>query len=174
MEISQDWHACCEDVAQLTGAGSIQKGTPMQLRTLLLPALLLAGFFALDVDTAEARGGRAVVHGRHAGPHGRRLHRHRGAVVVGADVAIPVRSRGGYYREVVEYVGGYNETRTREVEVPGRQIGWDMDGNPIHAGSRIEIQTYEVWIPRRRVVRRVWVPARPVATVRIGGTWRVR
>ena len=139
----------------------------MRFRTIVLPAALLAALFAVDFQEAEA-------HGRRLGPHGRRLHHHRGGVVVGANVAIPVRKRGGYYREVVEYVGGFYETRTREVEVPGRQIGWDMKGKPIFAGSRIEVETYEVWVPRRRIVRRVWVPARPVATVRIGGAWRVR
>ena len=70
----------------------------MRFRTLVLPAALIAALFAVDFQEAEA-------HGRRAGPHGRRLHHHRGGVVVGANVAIPVRQRGGYYREVVEVVG---------------------------------------------------------------------
>ena len=147
----------------------------MRFRTLLLPAALIAALLAIDTPSAEAHGGRAGPHGNRAGPHGRRLHHHRGAVVVGANVAIPIRQRRGHYREVVEYVGGFHETRTREVEVPGRQIGWDMKGKPIFAGNRIEIETYEVWVPRERVVRRVWIPRRrPVGVVTVGARWRVR
>lgn len=142
----------------------------MTTRILFLPVALIAALLFLSVEDAQAHG-RA--HGRRLGPHGRRIHRSSG-VFVGGSVAVPIRSRRGYYREVVEFVGGHNETRTREVEVPGRQIGWNMKHEPIYAGSRIEIETYEVWVPRRRVVRRVWVPGRPVGVIRIGGTYRVR
>jgi hypothetical protein len=145
----------------------------MMLRTLLLPAALLATLFVFSTDEAHARGGAYRTHGAVHGTHGRRLHSH-GGVVVGTNVAIPVRHRGGYYREVVEVVGGYYETRTREVEVPGRRIGHDRYGRPIFAGTRIEIETYEVWVPRREIVRQIWVPARRVGTVTIGATYRFR
>jgi len=140
----------------------------MNPRILLLPLAVLA---ALALAAPED----AFAHGRRLGyGHGRRLGPHRGGVVVGGNFRIPIRQRGGHYREVVQYTGGFHETRTREVEVPGRQIGWDFRGEPIYAGSRIEVQTYQVWIPRRRIVRRVWVPARSVGAVTIGGRIRVR
>lgn len=154
----------------------------MRLRILLLPATLLAALAFVAPPEAQAsphgrRHGRALHqgHGRHLHHgHGRRLHARRGGAFVGGAVTIPIRQRGGYYREVVEVVGGYYETRAREVEVPGRQIGFDRHGHPIYAGSRVVLEHYEVWVPRRRIVRQVWVPARPVGVVTIGARVRIR
>jgi len=134
--------------------------------SMALPVALAAALLFVSVDDAQA-------HGRRPGPHGRRI-RGGGGVFVSGGVAIPIRTRRGYHREVVEHVGGYYETRTRKVEVPGRQIGWNMRHEPIYAGTRVEIETYEVWVPRRRIVRRVWVPARPVGVIRVGGRYRLR
>jgi len=135
----------------------------MNLRILLIPAALIAALAFADTPAAEAS--PHGISGRTGIAFGPR-------VVVGGSVGFPVGHRGhghrvrghrharGHYREFVSYVGGYHETRTREVEVPGRQIGYDFKGRPLYAGSRIEIETYRVWIPRRRVVKRVWVPHR--------------
>ena len=138
----------------------------MIARIVLIPVVLLAAL-AFTAPEASAHGGRLSRN------HGRRLHSH-GGVFVGGRVAIPVGQRGGYWREVVDYTGGHYKTRTREVEVPGRQIGYDFEGRPLYAGSRVETRTYQVWIPRRRIVRRVWVPRRAVGVVTIGGRVRVR
>ena len=142
----------------------------MSPRLLLIPAALLAALALAPVERAEAspHGARAVAStGLHFGHHRRRVH-------VGARVGFPIGRRGGYYREVVEYVGGYHETRHRDVEVHGKQIGWDFEGKPLYAGSRIEHQDYQVWVPRRRIVRRVWVPRRARGYVTVGGRVRVR
>lgn len=138
----------------------------MSLRHLLIPAAVLA---ALAVGFAEPA---------HAAPFGTAPAAKAGLVFgpriyVGGRLGVPVGHRGGYYRDVVRYTGGYYVTRTREVEVPGEQIGWDFHGKPIYAGSRIEVQTYRVWVPRRRIVERVWVPRRPRGFVTVGGRFRI-
>lgn len=136
----------------------------MSLRYLILPAALLTALAVGFADTAEASpfGATAKVRA-HFGPH----------IYVGGRVSVPLHGRGGYYRDVVRYTGGHYVTRTRHVEVPGEQIGWDFAGKPIYAGSRTEIQTYRVWVPRRRIVERVWVPRRSRGVVTIGGRWRI-
>lgn len=150
----------------------------------LIPALLVAGAVAF-VATAEDAGASTLspATGKTAVAFGPRVH-------VGVGVTVPVGKRyvhrRGYrrvaYREVVEVVGGYYETRTKEVRVPGRQIGWDMRGRPIYGPERVEIQEYRVWVPRREVIRRVPVrrvvrhvhPVRPRGYVTVGGSVRVR
>lgn len=81
---------------------------------------------------------------------------------VGVGVTIPIGHRPYHHpvrrvhtREVVEYVGGYYETRTREVHVHGAHLGYDRHGHVIHGPDRVEIREYQVWVPRRRIVRRV-------------------
>ncbi len=64
------------------------------------------------------------------------------------------------------------------------QIGYDFDGRALFAASTVELQTYKVWIPRKRIVRRVWVPTRVVyhrrshyrsrGHISIGGRIRIR
>jgi hypothetical protein len=152
----------------------------MSSRYLLIPLALLAALAVAPTEQAQAspRGSRVVVRpGAHAAVHTHRGYRHarrRGGVVVGARVGIPFGRRGGYYREVVEVVGGYHETRTREVEVHGEQIGWDLEGKPLFGSARVEQQAYRVWVPERRIVRRVWVPRRRRGYVTVGGGVRVR
>lgn len=143
---------------------------------LLLPLLLIAGAatFVFAAEDAHAHPVTSTAH-----PSGVLLHPR---VRVGVGVTVPVgprhHVRRRHYREVVEYVGGYYETRTKEVRVPGEQIGWDMRGKPMFGPDRVEIREYKVWVPRRRVVRTVRVHrrhyARPRGYVTVGGSVRVR
>lgn len=139
----------------------------MNARILLLPVVALAALALASAPEAQAA---PLAHGISA-----RTGVAFGPVVhVGGRVGFPIGQRShGHYEETVSYTGGYYETRTREVEVPGRQIGWDFQGQPIYAGSRVELQTYQVWVPQRRIVQRVWVPHRPRGFVTIGGRIRL-
>lgn len=151
---------------------------------ILLPVLLLAGAFAFVATAEDARASTfSPATGKTAVALGPRVH-------VGVGVTVPVGTRHvhrrGYrrvaYREVVEVVGGYYETRTKEVRVPGEQIGWDMRGRPIFGPERVEVREYRVWVPRREVIRRVPVRrhvhhvrhVRPRGYVTVGGSVRVR
>ena len=125
----------------------------MSLRFLLIPAALVVALALAGADTALAAPLGAGSHAQAAVTFGPRIH-------VGARIGIPVGFQGGHYREVVRYQPGYYETRTREVQVPGELIGYGRRGRPIYSEPRIEIETYRVWIPGRRVVERVWVPNR--------------
>ena len=144
-------------------------------RLLWIPVALLAAVAFVATEDAQASPLKAVQRVAHEGTQlGPRIY-------VGGRIGVPItshRHRGGYWREVVEYTGGYYVTRTREVEVPGAQIGWDFAGKPIYGPSRIEIQTYKEWIPRQRIVKRVWVPRRTYVRhhghIAIGGRWRIR
>ena len=148
----------------------------MTARLLWIPVALLAALAFVATDSAQASPFKALKRAAHEGTHlgGPRIY-------VGGRIGIPITSRrhsGGYYREVVEYEGGYYVNRSREVEVPGAQIGWDFAGKPIYGPARVEVQTYREWIPRRRIVKRVWVPRRTRVRTRghisIGGRWRIR
>lgn len=160
---------------------------------LLVPVLLLAGAVAL-VATAEDASASPLTAGHTDLVFGPRVH-------VGVGVTVPVGHgrvyghghghrhvhvhRRGYrrvaYREVVEIIPGYYETRTKKVRVHGEQIGWDLRGDPLYGPERIEIREYQVWVPAQRVVRRVpvrrysrVVHARPRGFVTVGGSVRVR
>jgi hypothetical protein len=127
----------------------------MNSRFLILPAAVLAAAAFVAVPDAEAGPAGAKIGVAFHGPH----------IQVRGRVGVPIGRggrvhHGGHYRDMVTWVGGHYETRTRHVRVPGRQIGWDAHGRPVYSGSRLEVQTYQVWVPRRRVVQRVWVPAR--------------
>ena len=148
---------------------------------LLLPVLLIAGAAAFVFSAEDAHAHPVTATSSHGGVF---LHPR---VHVGVGVTVPVRPRRVYrrhhYREVVEYVGGYYETRTKEVRVPGEQIGWDMHGKPMFGPDRVEVREYKVWVPRRRIVRQVRVEtrrvhrrhyARPRGYVTVGGGVRVR
>ena len=155
---------------------------------LFVPAFLIAGAFALIASAEDAAAAPlAPSVGKTAVAFGPRVH-------VGVGVTVPVGHRHvvrrrPVYREVVEYVGGYYETRTEEVVVPGRRIGYDRFGHPIYSGDRIELREVKVWIPRRRIVRQVrvrrghayrhgyrhaHVHAQPRGYVTVGGSVRVR
>jgi hypothetical protein len=147
----------------------------MNARLLWIPVALLAATAFVATEDAQASPLKAVQRVAHEGTHfGPRIY-------VGGRIGVPIRSRshrGGYYREVVEYTGGYYVTREHEVEVPGAQIGWDFAGKPIYGPARVEVQTVREWVPRRRIVKRVWVPNRTrVRThghISVGGVWRLR
>jgi hypothetical protein len=139
----------------------------MSLRTLLIPAAIMAALAVGFAETAEAAPFGSGVSAKAGMVFGPRIY-------VGGHLGVPVGHRGGYYRNVVTYTGGYYVTRTRQVQVPGEQIGWDFRGEPIYAGSRTELQTYRVWVPKRRIVQRVWVPVRHRGYVTIGGRFRIR
>ena len=156
----------------------------------LLPVLLLAGALGI-VATAEDASASTLTPavGKTAVAFGPRVH-------VGVGVTVPVGHGRAYghghrgvhvhprvrYREVVEVIPGYYETRTKRVRVHGEQIGWDLHGNPLYGPERIEVREYQVWIPAQRVVRRVPIRrghvhvrrAQPRAFVTVGGTVRVR
>ena len=147
----------------------------MQARLLWIPVALLAAVAFVATEDAQAAPLQALQRAAHESTHfGPRI-------FVGGQVGIPITSQrqsGGYYREVVEYTGGYYVTRERQVQVPGAQIGWDFAGRPIYGPARIEIQTYEEWVPRERIVKRVWIPYRETVrthgVITIGGRWRLR
>lgn len=152
----------------------------MNLRILLIPAALIAALAFADTPDAEAHSFGKGISSQTGIAFGPRIY-------VGGRVGFPIghrrghtHVRGGYYREVVRYEGGYYETRTRRVQVPGRQIGFGFDGEPLYAGTRTELETYQVWVPRRRIVQRVWVPRRvihhrgPRGYVSVGGRVRLR
>lgn len=154
-----------------------RKAKTMNPRFLLIPLALLAALAVAPTEQAQASpyGSRAVAYSGHRHHGARRGRVYSGARVgVGVRVGVPIGRRGGYYREVVEVRGGYHETRTRQVEVRGEQIGWDLVGKPLFAEARFEEQAYRVWIPERRIVRRVWVPRRRRGYVTVGGGVRVR
>ena len=144
-------------------------------RLLWIPVAVLAAVAFVDTEEAQASPFNAIQRAHHEGTHlGPRIY-------VGGRIGVPItshRHRRGYYREIVEYTGGYYVTRTREVEVPGEQIGWDFAGKPIYGASRIEVRTYKEWVPRRRIVKRVWVPHRTRVRhhghISVGGVWRIR
>ncbi len=159
----------------------------MNARLLWIPVALLAAGAFVATDDAEASPlkaiQRAAQDGTTFGPR----------ISIGARIGVPISHRrhrhhahrsGGYYREEVSFAGGYHVNRTREVEVPGRQIGYDFEGQAIYAASTVQLQTYRVWIPRKRIVRRVWVPTRVVhhrrshrrshGHISIGGRFRIR
>jgi hypothetical protein len=143
----------------------------MNPRIYLIPiALLAAVAFAATPEAEAAPFG--------AGPSAKTSVAFGPRIFVGGGVRFPLGARhsGGYYREVVSYTGGYYETRTRRVHVPGRQIGYDFRGEPIFSAGRTELETYQVWVPRRRIVQRVWVPHRhrAVGHVTVGGRFRIR
>ncbi len=148
----------------------------MNMRYLLIPAALIAALAFADTPDAEAHpfghgartgvafGPRTYIGGRVTFPIG-----HRRTVV----------RRGGHWERVVSYEPGYYETRTREVEVPGELIGYTRRGRPIHSEPRIVLERYKVWIPGRRIVKRVWVPhrhrvvRRPRGFISVGGRVRI-
>lgn len=151
---------------------------------IFVPLLLLAGAVALIATAEDARAAPlAPAVGKTAVAFGPRVH-------VGVGVTVPIGRRAHrhhhrhehvHYREVVEYVGGFYETRTREVRVPGEHIGWDLHGHPMYGPERVEVREYRVWVPRRRIVRRVPVRhrrayrvVRPRGYVSVGGSVRVR
>ena len=150
---------------------------------ILLPVLLLAGAVAFAATAEDANASTlAPAAGKTAIAFGPRVH-------VGVGVTVPVghrhvryhHHRPVRYRQVVEVVGGYYETRTKEVRVPGDQIGWDMRGRPIFGPERVEVREYRVWVPRREIVRRVPIRrvrhahyVRPRGYVTVGGSVRVR
>ncbi len=147
----------------------------MHARLLWIPVALLAAVAFVATEDAQASPFKALKRAAHEGTHfGPRIY-------VGGRYTIPITSRRstrGHYREVVEYTGGYHVTRTRQVEVRGEQIGWDFAHRPIYGPNRIEVQTYREWIPRRRIVKRVWVPhrhrVRHHGHISIGGRVRLR
>jgi hypothetical protein len=138
----------------------------MTLRALFASALLAAGCLALVPQDAHASPFTAPTARTsiHAGPH----------IFVRGGLRLPIGRTGGYWREVVETTGGYYQTRTEQVQVPGQQIGWDLHGNPLYGPPHLEVRTYQVWVPRRQFVRRVWVPARAIGHITIGGRVRLR
>ncbi len=146
----------------------------MITRLLLSAALVAGAAFAVGTDEAQASPStRAMTQtGLQFGP---RIH-------IGVGVTVPFghrHVRRSHVHEVVEYVGGYYETRTRSVRVPGAQIGWDLHGHALYGPDRIERREYQVWVPRRRVVRHVrhrtrGYYRRPVGRISVGGRVRVR
>ncbi|MDF1700032.1 MAG: hypothetical protein P1V36_02580 [Planctomycetota bacterium] len=153
----------------------------------LLPALLLMGAFVFVVTAEDASASSfSPAAGRTGLAFGPRVH-------VGVGVSAPIGPGYGHrgvhahhghrhrpaYREVVEYVGGYYETRTKRVRVHGEQIGWDLHGHALYGPERVEVREYQVWVPRRRVVRRVrsrraYYSPRVRGRVSVGGSVRVR
>jgi len=147
----------------------------MQARLLWIPVALLAAVAFVATEDAQAAPFKAV---RRAAQEGTQL---GPRIFVGGRIGLPITSHhhsGGYWREVVEYTGGYYVTRERQVTVPGEQIGWDFAGKPIYSAPRVEVQTYEEWVPRQRIVKRVWVPYRETVhthgVITIGGRLRLR
>ena len=146
----------------------------MITRILLSAALVAGGLLAVGSNEAQAAPAtRAVTQtGLQFGP---RIH-------VGVGVTVPFgqrRVRRSHTHEVVEYVGGFYETRTRSVRVSGEQIGWDLHGHALYGPERIERRQYQVWVPERRVVRHVRhrtrrYHRRPVGRISVGGRVRVR
>ncbi|MDJ0520892.1 MAG: hypothetical protein QNJ90_02340 [Planctomycetota bacterium] len=147
----------------------------MNARLLWIPVALLAAVAFVATEDAQASPLKAiqryVPEGTQLGPR----------VYVGGRIGVPItshRHRHGYYRRVVEYTGGYYVTRTREVVVRGDQIGWDFAGKPLYGPDRVEVQTYKEWVPRRRIVKRVWVPRRTRVHhhgyITVGGRVRIR
>ena len=155
-----------QPVPPATAGGLARKPNAMKTRILLVPVLVLSALAVFAVDEARAAPiNPATAHTPiHFGPR----------IFVGGGVRVPITTHRGYHREVVETVGGYFEIRTEEVEVPGEQIGWDMQGRPLYGPARIEARTYRVWVPARQIVRRVYVPGREIGHVTIGGRIRLR
>ena len=157
----------------------------MNARLVLAPLALVGALAVTSADAAHASPTRGAI-----GPQLGTLQ--GGRVTVGVGVDIPVRGPRRHHRHhhvrpvrEVTYVGGYYETRvgTRKVWHPARIVGYDAHGYPIKTTGHYDIEeyTYQVWIPRRRVVRvvrapvrRVVVHPRPAPYVRVGGSVRFR
>lgn len=134
------------------------------IRLVLPLALVVALGFVLAAPAEAAPVTGLVPHGPIAGG--------RVAVNVGFGVAAPVHRHVAPRVRHAHRPRGHWEIVEQQIWVPGRVIGYDAYGVPIHTQGHYVVEARRIWVPHRRraAVRRV--RAVPYANVTVGRVWR--